>query len=95
MTRTQCRWTTLVTAALLATASFAGDARAADQVKTMNGLVEGTGPQAGGVRMFKGIPFAAPPVGDLRWQAPQPAKNWPGVRQATDCRNKTPYQNWG
>src|SRR4051812_23196469 len=71
-----------VLAALFALPSTGG-ARAADQVKTANGLIEGTGPQATGVRMFKGIPFAAPPVGDLRWKAPQPVKNWTGVRQAT------------
>ena len=57
--------------------------QAADRVKTKNGIVEGTGKQKSGVRIFKGIPFAAPPVGDLRWQPPQPAKNWKGVRDAT------------
>jgi para-nitrobenzyl esterase len=34
-----------------------------------------------GISEFKGIPFAAPPVGELRWKAPQPVKPWPGVRQ--------------
>ncbi|HRH43502.1 MAG TPA: carboxylesterase family protein, partial [Pyrinomonadaceae bacterium] len=56
---------------------------AADRVKTANGIVEGTGKQKSGVRMFKGIPYAQPPVGDLRWNAPQPAKNWTGIREAT------------
>jgi para-nitrobenzyl esterase len=55
---------------------------ASDRVKTANGTIEGTGRQPSGVREFKGIPFAAPPVGDLRWAAPQPVKNWTGVKQA-------------
>jgi len=58
-------------------------AEAAARVKTVNGAVEGTTTQAG-IRIFRGIPFAAPPVGDLRWKAPQPAKNWEGVRPAVE-----------
>ena len=60
----------------------AGDVRAADRVKIANGMIDGAGPQASGVREFKGIPFAEPPVGALRWRAPQPVKKWAGVRQA-------------
>jgi para-nitrobenzyl esterase len=55
---------------------------AADRVKTANGVVESTAPPKDSVRSFKGIPFAAPPVGELRWKEPQPVKNWKGVRNA-------------
>ncbi len=52
------------------------------RVKTANGVVEGIA-ETGGIRAFKGIPFAQPPVGDLRWKEPQPVKNWTNVRPAT------------
>lgn len=51
------------------------------RVKTANGVVEGT-IDSTGIHSFKGIPFARPPVGDLRWKEPQPAKNWSGVLKA-------------
>jgi len=57
---------------------------AADRVKTENGIVETTKPPKDGIRSFKGIPFAEPPVGDLRWRPPQSAKNWADVRKADD-----------
>jgi para-nitrobenzyl esterase len=69
---------TIVTLTLAASAFAAGP----DRVKLASGAIEGTGPQANGVRAFKGIPFAAPPVGDLRWKAPQPVKSWTDVRPA-------------
>jgi para-nitrobenzyl esterase len=68
----------------LAAALSLGTARAADAppvtAQTAAGLVSGTG---GDVRSFKGIPFAAPPLGPLRWKPPQPAPHWAGVRDAT------------
>ena len=57
---------------------------AAAPVKTANGQVEGTVSTDGKIRVFKGMPFAAPPVGDLRWKAPQPVADWSGVRKATE-----------
>src|SRR5689334_11722881 len=59
-------------------------AAATDVVQTANGAVEGRGVQASGVRIFRGIPFAQPPTGELRWREPQAVKNWGGVRQARD-----------
>src|SRR5499427_3758474 len=53
---------------------------ASDVVRIDGGQLRGT--SAGGVRVFKGIPFAAPPVGALRWKAPQPAIAWSGVKAA-------------
>jgi para-nitrobenzyl esterase len=50
------------------------------QVTTKHGIVEGT-LEKSGVRSFKGIPYAAPPVGELRWKAPQSVADWTGVRK--------------
>lgn len=49
-------------------------------VKTQNGTISGAVCADPEVLVFKGIPYAAPPVGDLRWKEPQPAANWDGVR---------------
>lgn len=46
------------------------------QVKTAAGILEGM--DLSGIHVFKGIPFAAPPVSNLRWKAPQPAAHWGG-----------------
>jgi para-nitrobenzyl esterase len=67
---------------LFAAAAVTHELHAQERVATANGTIEGIRDETNGVRSFKGIPFAAPPVGDLRWQAPQPVKNWEGVRQA-------------
>lgn len=53
-----------------------------NQVTTENGVVEGTREAGSSITSFKGIPFAQPPVGDLRWKEPQPVKNWQGVLKA-------------
>jgi para-nitrobenzyl esterase len=64
----------MVVAAMTMTAASAA-------VKVEQGLLEGKAED--GLTVYRGIPFAAPPVGDLRWRAPQPAAAWKGVRQAT------------
>jgi hypothetical protein len=50
-------------------------------VKVEEGLLQGTSED--GLTIYRGIPFATPPVGDLRWRAPQPAAKWDGVKLAT------------
>ena len=67
---------------------LAAAASAAAQVKVDGGLVEGITVAGGKVRAFKGIPYAAPPVGNLRWQAPQPVQPWQGVRKADTFGNR-------
>ena len=57
-------------------------------VETGSGAVRGV--SAGGVDSFLGIPYAAPPVGDLRWSPPQPAAPWDGVRAAEAYGNRCP-----
>jgi para-nitrobenzyl esterase len=51
-------------------------------VRVEQGLVQGTSED--GLTVYRGIPFAAPPVGDLRWRAPQPAASWEGIKQTTN-----------
>jgi para-nitrobenzyl esterase len=52
-------------------------------IKTVQGKIHGKDINDGKVRAFLGLPYAAPPVGDLRWKAPQPAPKWKGVRDVT------------
>ncbi|MGE5943026.1 MAG: carboxylesterase family protein, partial [Flavobacteriales bacterium] len=52
------------------------------QVKIENGWIQGTVQDS--LTIFKGIPFAAPPVGNLRWKAPQPIEKWEGIKQTTE-----------
>ncbi len=66
-------------AAALAVALLAHPAAAAP-VRTGDGLLEGI--RQGDVVVYKGVPFAAPPTGELRWRPPQPVKPWKGIRRA-------------
>lgn len=60
--------------------------------ETLVTYADGTvrGVRTGGLVAWRGIPFAAPPVGDLRWRAPQPVDPWPGVRDATRFGDAAP-----
>lgn len=73
----------LLTCVGLVTVAAAQPAKIASppRVQTANGTLEGV-LETGGLRSFKGIPFAQSPVGDLRWREPQSPKNWTGVRKA-------------
>jgi para-nitrobenzyl esterase len=70
-------WST--TLFLAFTAGF-GLAQPVAPIRVESGRVQGT--SENGLTVYRGIPFAAPPVGDLRWRAPQPAAKWEGVREA-------------
>ena len=76
-----------------------GAARIADppRVKIDTGTLQGVVDSASGVLVFRGIPYAAPPVGDLRWRPPQPAAKWSGVRDASklghNCMQHQPYDD--
>ena len=56
-----------------------------DVVKTVSGYVSGTvlGEPDKPVYIYRGIPYAAPPIGDLRWKPPQPVAPWSGIRECT------------
>jgi para-nitrobenzyl esterase len=73
----------VATAALLLLAAPVS-AHAGPPLRVEAGQIVDATPDASGVRVFKGIPFAAPPVGDLRWKPPQPVPPWDGVRAASD-----------
>ncbi|HEY2140386.1 MAG TPA: carboxylesterase family protein [Chthoniobacterales bacterium] len=74
-------WCALAAVSLLGMHSFAHADPLA--VKTEQGKVHGKTINDGKVKAFLGLPYAAPPTGDLRWKAPQPAVKWKGDRDAT------------
>jgi para-nitrobenzyl esterase len=77
-------------ASLAALAVYLGTAQAAPRAATASGLVEGV--ESDGVAVFRGLPYAAPPVGELRWRAPQPAAKSRGVRDATSFGTACPQK---
>lgn len=76
--RQMVRWA--MTLAILLGSTMALNA----QVRVSGGLVEGTDSADGKVKIFKGIPYAAPPVGELRWKEPQSLAPWEGVKKTTE-----------
>jgi len=81
--------------AVFSTCFLITNAVAADQVRIQSGVLEGVKAPDSNVRAFKGIPYAAPPVGALRWKAPQPLASWSGVRKADEfgprCMQGNPF----
>ena len=85
---------TLFALVLTTSAAFASDPL---KIKTDKGSVDGTYTTDKQVRIFKGIPYAAPPVGNLRWAPPQPAAKWFGTLAAKDfghhCYQTNPFND--
>jgi para-nitrobenzyl esterase len=80
MIRMRMTRTMMIAAAL--TALGTADAAVDDAVRLDTGMVSGIASATPDVRVFKGIPYGAPPVGDQRWRAPKAAAHWEGIRKA-------------
>lgn len=84
---------TRLDAGAVGTYTFDGPVQsAAPRVRIASGVLSGKW-ESNGVRVFEGIPYAAPPVGGLRWKEPRPVKPWQGVRDATEFGNR-PMQEY-
>ncbi len=77
-----------------ATPTATGTDLLVDPIKLDAGYVSGTmvGDLGKEVRVYRGIPYAAPPLGDLRWKPPQPVAPWSGIREATVFSSMCPQQ---
>ena len=88
------RMKAMVIAALVLVAAPAAAQSAAPRITLSQGVLDGRTSE--GVDSFKGVPFAAPPVGDLRWRPPAAAPAWTGVRDASAfgpaCMQRSPYE---
>jgi len=86
-------WSFPIGAVLVAFVSSMLDVKATEvpRVTVDGGELEGR--SLDGLAVYKGIPYTAPPVGDLRWRPPQPAKRWKGIRTAFDYGNDAPQSN--
>jgi para-nitrobenzyl esterase len=72
--------------------SFHGHKKPLEVIKIEGGEISGTTNSSGDIHIFKGIPFAAPPVGELRWKAPQQVIPWKGIKKCSDF-GASPMQN--
>jgi len=88
------RWTSRGLCAAVAALLLAGAAPAPPRVAVEGGAVEGVAAE-GGALVFRGIPYAAPPLGELRWREPQPVRPWTGVRQAIATPPACPQNDHG
>jgi len=87
--RTLCAFVTVALAAMcIPQSGFSKQSTVT--VPTTSGLVRGQFSDDGSIEIFRGIPYAAPPVGSLRWAAPQPPAPWSGVLDAFQARTPCP-----
>ena len=74
--------------ALLIASAFPLAAAIDGTVRIDSGALSGIAASTPGIVVFRGIPYAAPPVGNLRWRAPRPAAKWEGVRKMAEFRSR-------
>ena len=74
--------------------ALAAFAASGESVKVQQGLVSGMAGKNPDVTVYRGIPYAAPPVGDLRWKAPQPPASWKDTREAKQFGNSCPQTSY-